>query len=379
MAMRTVGVEEELMLIDPSSGALRPVAANVLRAATGTVGRPTRVGGGLAHDRIDVQHELYLEQIEVATPPCRTLTEVETRLRRGRRLVGEAARSAGVASVAVATPVLPSSGGTVTPHRRYQEIVGQYGEGARESLVCAMHVHVGVVSEQEAVAVIDRIRPWLPVLLALSANSPYWRGVDTGYASWRSQLWGRWPTSGPVDLFGDPQTYHAITEQILDAGAALDAGMLYFDARLSVGNPTVEVRVADVCTEVEDALLVAALVRALVETAAREWRRGESPADWRTDQLRVAAWRAAKSGVTDRLVHPVDRGVAAVADVLTSVAEHVGDALDESGDTQIVCSGFERILTAGNGADRQRSAFDAGGDLVAVVGDLRRRTEASWS
>ena len=366
------------MLIDPSSGALRPVAATVLRASTEAGGRPTR-GGSPACDRIDVQHELYLEQIEVATPPCQTISEVETRLRRGRRLVGEAARSAGVAAIASATPVLPPSGGTVTPHRRYQEIVEHYGEVAHESLVCAMHVHVSVGSQDEAVAVIDRIRPWLPVLLALSANSPYWRGVDTGYASWRSQLWGRWPTSGPMELFGDPKTYHAIAEQILETGAALDAGMLYFDARLAVDYPTVEVRVADVCTEVEDAALVAALVRALVETAAREWRRGECPADWRTDELRIASWRAAKCGVTDRLVHPLDHRVAAVAEVLTSVADHAAAALDESGDTHLVRSGLQRVLAAGNGADRQRSAFKAGGDLVAVVHDLRRRTEASWS
>ena len=366
------------MLIDPSSGALRPVAASVLRASTGTGGRPPH-GDGAACDRIDVQHELYLEQIEVATPPCQTIGEVEARLRRGRRLVGEAARSAGVAAIAAATPVLPPSGETVTPHRRYQEIVEHYGEVAHQSLVCAMHVHVSVGSQEEAVGVIDRIRPWLPVLLAVSANSPYWRGVDTGYASWRSQLWGRWPTSGPMELFGDPETYHAVAEQILDTGAALDTGMLYFDARLAVDYPTVEVRVADVCTEVEDAVLVAALVRALVETAAREWHRGESPAEWRTDELRVAGWRAAKCGVADRLVHPVDHTVAAVAEVLTSVADHVRDALDESGDTHLVCSGLQRVLAAGNGADRQRSAFTARGDLVAVVHDLRRRTEASWS
>lgn len=366
------------MLIDPSTGALRPVAASVLRASTETGGRPTH-GGAPACDRIDVQHELYLEQIEVASPPCQTISDVETQLRRGRRLVGEAARSTGAAAIAAATPVLPSSGQTVTPHRRYQEIAEHYGEIARESLVCAMHVHVGVGSEDEAVGVIDRIRPWLPVLLAVSANSPYWRGVDTGYASWRSQLWGRWPTSGPMDLFGDPKTYHATAEQILDAGAALDTGMLYFDARLAVDYPTVEVRVADVCTEVEDAVLVAALVRALVETAAGEWRRGECPADWRTDELRIAGWRAAKGGVTDRLVHPLDHRVAAVAEVLTSVIDHVADALDESGDTPLVCSGFQRILAAGNGADRQRAAFRAGGDLLAVVDDLRRRTEASWS
>jgi carboxylate-amine ligase len=267
----------------------------------------------------------------------------------------------------------------VTPHRRYEQICGHYGEVAREALVCAMHVHVGVEGDEEAVGVIDRIRPWLPVLLALSANSPYWRGLDTGFASWRSQIWGRWPSSGPADLYGAPHAYHAVAQQVIDAGAALDRGMLYFDARISVENPTVEIRVADVCTDVAEAVLVAALVRALVETTAREWRGGLPPADWRLDQLRIANWRAAKFGVADRLIHPLEHEAAPVADVFASLTDYVGVALDESGDTQLVRSGLERVLVNGTGADRQRAALDAGGGLVAVLDDLRERTEASWS
>jgi len=366
------------MLVDPATGALRAMSAGVLRGCAEAEACSTR-GGGAGRSRTVVQHELFLEQIEVATPPCQDIGELEGELRRGRRLVGGAARSAGVAAIAAAAPVLPHAEETVTPHRRYQQIGGSYGEVARESLVCAMHVHVAVEDDEEAVGVIDRLRPWLPLLLALSANSPYWRGVDTGFASWRSQIWGRWPSSGPAELFGDARTYHSVAQQVIDAGAALDRGMLYFDARISVDNPTVEVRVADVCTDIEDAVLVAALVRALVETTAREWRSGSSPADWRTDQLRVASWRAAKFGVTDRLVHPRAQQAAPVADVLASLAEYVAIALDESGDTGLVIDGFERILATGGGAGRQRAALDAGGDLAGVVDDLRSRTEASWS
>jgi carboxylate-amine ligase len=387
MAPRTVGVEEELMLVDPANGALAPVSAGVLQACAAAcaeteAGTGTQTGataGGVGRDRTVVQHELFLEQVEVATPPCRGSGELEAELRRGRRLVGRAARSTGVAAVAAGSPVLPHVDATVTPHRRYEEICGNYGEVARESLVCAMHVHVGVASDEEAVGVIDRIRPWLPVLLALSANSPYWRGLDTGFASWRSQVWGRWPSSGPADLFGTPHAYHAVAQQVIDAGAALDRGMLYFDARISVENPTVEIRVADVCTDVADAVLVAALVRALVETTAREWCGGLQPADWRLDQLRIATWRAAKFGVADRLIHPLEHEAVPVADVLDSLADYVAIALDESGDTQLVRSGLERVLVTGTGADHQRAALDAGGGLEAVLADLRERTEASWS
>ncbi len=108
-----------------------------------------------------------------------------------------------------------------------------------------MHVHVDVADDGEGVKVIDGLRPWLPVLRAMSVNSPYWRGTDTGYASWRSQVWARWPTAGPSDLFQDPEGYRAATEALVRSGAALDLGMLYFDARLSQSYPTVEIRVFD--------------------------------------------------------------------------------------------------------------------------------------
>ena len=126
--------------------------------------------------------------------------------------------------------------------------------------------------EPEGVAVLDRIRGWLPCLLALSANSPFWQGHDSGYASFRSQVWGRWPSAGPTGLFGSAETYHATTRAMIASRTILDLGMVYFDARLSAQHPTVEVRVADVCLDADDAVLMAGLVRALVDTAARSWR-----------------------------------------------------------------------------------------------------------
>ena len=132
---------------------------------------------------------------------------------------------------------------------------------ARQALVCAMHVHVDVSSDDEAVRVVDGVRPWLPLLVAIAANSPYWQGVDTGHASWRSQVWGRWPTAGPAQPFGDLATYRQVSEQMIAWGGGLDPAMLYFDVRLADAYPTVEIRVADVCTEPEDALLVGLLAR----------------------------------------------------------------------------------------------------------------------
>jgi carboxylate-amine ligase len=378
MTSRKIGVEEELMLVDPATGELTAVSQKAVRAhEQGST--QAAVGVGVDPDEPDVEQELFLQQIETATVPCESLDDLLEELRRGRRAVGQAAGAAGAAAVAMPTPVLIDPDQKVTPKPRYQRIYEEFGEISRQSLVCAMHLHVDVAADDdEGVAVIDRIRPWLPVLLAVSANSPFWRGADTGYASWRAQIWTRWPSNGSAEAFGDVETYRATARNFVEWGAAFDPGMIYFDTRLAENYPTVEVRVADVCTELEDAVLVASLTRALVETAAGAWQRGEPLPPWRSDQLRVATWRASRYGMTGRLVHPVEQRLAPVRDIFRAFLAHVGTALDEAGDRERVEAAFEHLMSRGNGAGRQRSVFEANGELAAVVQDLRERTEASW-
>lgn len=363
MTVRKVGVEEELLLVDPVDGRLTAVSRQAVRAHAGA---PHPTGA-------PVEAELFLQQIETQTPPTLDLTELDASLRRSRRAVGEAAEAAGAAAVAIGTPVLADGGVTITPQPRYLRIRQQYAELAHSALACAMHVHVDIDSPEEGVRVIDGAAPWLPVLLAASANSPYLEGRDTGHASWRSQVWGRWPSAGTGEPFRDVATYHRVVDRLVEWGAALDPAMAYFDARLAAELPTVEVRVADVCTEVEDAVLVTALARALVTTAA------EAPSEpWRGDLLRAATWRAARYGLAERLVDPGTQALAPARDVLGSLVDHVRPALEEAGDVERVEAGVEALLARGGGATRQRSVLESTGSLEAVVADARRRTEESW-
>jgi carboxylate-amine ligase len=237
-----------------------------------------------------------------------------------------------------------------------------------------MHVHVGVTDDVEGVRVIDGIRPWLPLLVAVSANSPFWQGRDTGHASWRSQVWGRWPSSGAAEPFGDVATYRSVADRMIGWGASIDTGMLYFDARLSERYPTVEIRVADVTTDVEDVVLVAVLARALVETAACS----DGTPTWRGDLLRVAGWRAARFGLTGQLVHPQHAALVPAREALEAMVRHVRPALERSGDVELVTGSFERLAARGTGATQQRAVLEATGDLGRVVADLARRTEQSW-
>ena len=370
MTLRQVGVEEELLLVDPDTGQLRPVAQEVIAACSR---RPDHDTGA------DVKQEFFLSQVEVATRPHRHLGAVRDELAGARARIADAAAEWNAAPMAVPGPVLaPAAGrGDLSPGDRYTEIEHHYGAVARESLMCALHVHVEVADDEEGVAVIDRVRPWIPVLVAVGANSPYWHGIDSGYASWRSRIWNLWPTGGPAELFQDAATYHAVVRDMVRRGSALDVAMVNLDVRLSHRYPTVEFRVADVCTDLDDALVVAALARALVTHAAQRWRAGDPPGTWRVDELRSAAWRAARFGLADTLVSPESRELADAPDVLKQLLALLAAPLEASGDLARVTAGLAAMGERGSGADRQRAAVGASPDPAALAGlvtDLRQRT-----
>lgn len=365
--MRTVGVEEELLLVDPVSGEPLSAADAVLRhergreAATGNRPEAETVGGTLGG-------ELHQQQLETDTPPHTDLGELAAELRAWRRRAGDAARAGGARVAALATSPLPVTPRT-TPKDRYLQMAEQFGLTQAEQLACGCHVHVSVESPEEGVAVLDRIRVWLPVLTALSANSPYWQGEDTRYASFRSQAWGRWPSAGPIEVQGSVQRYRAMVSTLVGTGVLLDEAMAYFDARLSARYPTVEIRVADVCLRAEDAVLVAALCRGLVDTAAEEERRGGAAPAVPSSLVRLATWRAGRSGVDDVLLHPADWRPRPAREVITALLDHVRPALTRSGDLALVEAGLEDVLARGTGARRQRAVLARSGRLSDVVLD----------
>ena len=370
MAGRTVGVEEELFLIDPATRRARPSSGAVL--AEHHRRRAAQPAPGSHLDK-----ELFQHQLEARTDPSPALSSVRARLLAARAAAGEVARSLGLAAVAVGTVPLVDDV-RLTPNDRYADMVVRYADVARHSGTCGMHVHVAIENAEEGVAIIDRIGPWLPTLRAASANSPYADGRDTGYASWRSQLWSHWPSAGATAPFSSLSAYRQLCQDLMEYGAARDPRMLYFDARLSARHPTVEIRVFDVCTDPADTVFLAALVRGLVEHAARDWRSGDEPPAWRTEALRAAHWRASRFGLTEMLVHPGLGRPAPAAEVLAALVSHIRDELDETADTALVEEGLRRSLLGG-GAVEQRAAFARTGAIEGVVDDLVERSEAVWT
>ncbi|WP_019135350.1 carboxylate-amine ligase [Cellulomonas massiliensis] len=360
--IRTVGVEEELLLVHPEDGSPVAAARDVLRAA-GRAGT-RRLGA-----------ELQLQQVETATAPVRSVEELLAELVALRGAADAAARQVGTRAAALATSPLPVRP-TLSTDPRYLAMRDRMGLTCAEQLTCGCHVHVAVTDDEEGVGVIDRIRTWLPLLIALSASSPLWNGRDTSFASYRTQAWSRWPGTGPTEVFGSAAAYRTVVERMLATGTLLDPGMVYFDARLSHRYPTIEIRVADVCLDVRDAALVAVLSRALVQTAADEWRAGLPAPARPTVLLRLASWRASRVGLTDALTHPDDDRLVPAADALGALVRHVAPALEESGELAWVRGQVGRVLRDGTGAERQRAVLRTGGSVPDVVAAAVRATAA---
>lgn len=353
-----MGVEEELLLVDPTTGEPRAVAAAALQS-------DTTVGGAEG----GVEGELMQQQLETGTQPCTTTDELLKELRRWRERADGHAREVDCRVAALATSPVPTVPRT-TLGSRYHAMAEEFGITQAEQLACGMHVHVSTESDEEGVAVLDRVRPWLPVLVALATNSPYWQGSDTGYASFRSQLWRRWPSAGSPGPFGSPAAYDALVAEMVDSGGVLDEGMIYFDVRLSRLYPTIELRVADVCPRVEVAATIAALGRALVERAAADWRAGLAAPDVSPMTISLMTFRAGRSGLAGDLIHPLTRRPEPATDVVGALLDHVREPLETYGDTTLVDDVVGSLLTDGTSADRQRRVAGEWMDLPAVVRDV---------
>ncbi|MGV8907523.1 MAG: YbdK family carboxylate-amine ligase [Propionicimonas sp.] len=299
--MRTVGVEEEFLLVDEA-------------------GAPV----GLAQEAVGVgvERELKEEMLETGTEPCLSLRDLAAEVRRQRRVAGAAAEAAGARLAALATSPLPVTS-SVTAAFRYRRIAAEYGLTAREQLTCGCHVHVQVADDEEGVAVLDRIGRWLPILLAMSTNSPFWNGIDSGYASYRSQVWQRWPTAGPTGAFGSAADYHRV---------------------------------------------LAALARALVETAAQQPADGVQLQPVRPELLRGAGWRAGRAGLRGPLVHPERLTQVPAAEAVSALLDHVRPALVEAGELDLVTAAWQRLLARGSGSEEQRVwAVDGPPAVVAAA------------
>ncbi|WP_445170484.1 glutamate--cysteine ligase 2 [Mycolicibacterium sp. Dal123E01] len=350
----SVGVEEEFLLVDPATG--EPVACNAA------------VAEHAATRGVELQLELTTCQVETATEVAQTSSQLRHEITRLRRVAADSAQDAGARLLAVGLPPTVPHSFPITDKQRYREIGDRFGMIAHEQGICGCHVHVEVPDREMAVAVSNRLRPWLPLLLALTANSAIYRNADSGHASWRSVLWARWPSAGPPPHLESAEHYDAIVAMLLDAGVMLDDGMVYWDVRPSKKFPTVEIRVADVPATVAETVLLATLSRAAVMTAMAAERAGAPSPRIDDHILRAAYWKAAHDGLDGQAIDITDGSATApTSAVLGKWLTLLQPALQELGDDEWVRAELARLLQEGNGAMRQRAAWRQRHDIADVL------------
>ncbi len=352
----TVGVEEEYQIVNPSTRELSSRGARILSKAKRTVGE-------------EVQPELYLSQIEIGTAVCGSITEVREELVRLRRgVIDEAERDGSRIAAAGTHPYSHWGEQQLTPKDRYRGIAEDYQQLAREHLIFGCHVHVGINDREAAINVMNRVRQWLAPMLALAANSPFWLGVDTGYASFRTEIWRRWPMAGIPQEFASRVDYDRLVELLVETGSVSDATKIYWDLRPSARFETLEFRVTDVCLTVNEAVMIAGLARALARTCYRQVVRDEQPFESvRPELLRAAKWRAARYGLDAELIDIAGGRSVSAREMIDKLLAFLRPALEESGEWDEVAALTYETLERGNGAARQREAFARGGRLEDVV------------
>lgn len=350
--MATLGMEEEYLLLDPKSGLPAWVSEEVSAFLEGT----ERVANE------DVQRELLNCQLETATPVCETIQEAKAALMNFRRELSGAAIKAGARAASTATaPRMEPGHPELTDKQRYHELKQNAQEIVADQYINGLHVHVSIPDRESGVQALNRMRRWLPAIIALSANSPLWLDRDSGYASWRTINYRRWPIQGIPPEIHSAADYDHRVQRMIDIGAIIDVGVVTWMARLSEKYPTLEVRAADAQLTADDSTLLAAIIRGLVVTCVNDAQADKPYETPDAELLDAAVWQAARHGMTDQLVRVKTGKLEPAAVVVKALTDHIGPALQEAGDLQFVQNGLERLAEIGTGAERQRAAMDRGG------------------
>ncbi len=361
----TLGVEEEYMLLDSETFDLVQHIDTVLAA----------VAGHELEERINA--ELMQSVIEITTPVCRTAADVERELTALRSYVTSVAREKGLRVGSAGThPFSLFERQRITARDRYHSLVDQLQYVARRELIFGMHVHVAVDGPEKAIQVVNGLLAHLSQLLALSASSPFWRGEPTGLASSRQMVFAAFPRSGLPPRFRDYNDYAEVVGQLERTGCIADYTHIWWDIRLHPRLGTVEMRICDAVTRVEDAVAVAAYCQALVKHYSEQFDQGREIPSYHRILTAENKWLAARYGLEAPVIDLATgrRNRVPVAQLVRRTLREIEPHARELGSEREL-EGIKSILSRGNGADRQLRIHNANRDIVEVVREIADATE----
>lgn len=357
----TIGIEEEFQIIDPQTRELRSRVNEILEEGRMLLGE-------------QVKPEMHQSMIEVGTGICKDVKEARTDVIKLRRAIAELSQRKGLAIVAASThPISHWADQQITEHERYSQLIEEMQHSARALLIFGMHVHVGMADREAAIAVMNAARYMLPHVYALSASSPFWIGRNTGMKSYRYEVFKQFPRTGIPDYFNSASEFDNFVNLLIKTGCIDNGKKIWWDVRPHPFFPTLEYRVCDIPSRVDETIAIAALFQAITAKLYKLYRQNLGFRLYRRALIEENKWRAARYGLDGKLIDFGKRQEVPTRDLIHELIDFVDDVLDELGSREEINYVF-KILEEGTSADRQLRVFRETGDLRAVVDLLMKET-----
>jgi len=358
----TVGIEEEFQLVDRQTYALRSHVSEMLKAGRATLGD-------------QIKPEMLQSVVEVGTKACANIDEAGEQVRLLRGVLSQLAARDGFAIAAAGThPWSDWRDQEITDHERYRSLVQDMQDVVRALTIFGLHVHVGIDDRQRAVEIMNEARYFLPHLLALSTNSPFWMGRKTGLHSYRCVIWNRFPRTGIPESFASWDEFENLVDSMVRTGCIDDGKRIWWDIRPHPYFSTLEFRICDMQTTVEETLTLAALMQAIVAKLYRLRERNLGFRQYHRSLLMENRWRAMRHGLDGRLIDFGKEQEVPISTLIDELLSFVDEVVDDLGSRSHI-EHVHTMMARGNGAQRQLAAYErSGGDLRAVVEQIVRET-----
>src|SRR5437867_1189459 len=360
----TIGIEEEYQTIDPISRDLRShIQTQIIEK-----------GNRLMKER--VKPEMHQSVVEVGTGVCQNIKEAKEEVKQVRREMTTLAKANGLRLAAAAThPFADWRSQEIHPDPRYKTIVEDLQLVARANLIFGLHVHIGIEEHETAIHLMNAARYFLPHLLALSTNSPFWRGMNTGLKSYRCKVFDKFPRTNIPDYFPSWGEYQGFVDLLVKTGCIDNAKKIWWDIRPHPSFPTLEFRVCDIPMRLDETIAIAALIQATVAKLYKLYAANQGFRLYRRALIMENKWRAARYGLDGKLVDFGRQIEVPMRDLVEEYLDFIEDVVDEL-DSREELNYLRQILETGSGADRQLRVFQETGDLKKVVEYMIAETEA---